>query len=166
MTKFKHILCLALSLTISFGHTSCSNNDEDDNGLGYYQTNEDKKLEKELMNTKWKLSKLVAYDNDDQIEEIDDFPFKGAVINLTSQKDTETYTDYDYVCIVTKKDGSTLNLGWAVIQDKTILIMDKLGKLISYTGTELIISNHKQDVLGYYTPEGTTLYFTKIVDQN
>lgn len=160
MSKLKHILCIALSLTILVGHTSCGNNDEDDNGLGYYQTNEDKKLEKELMNTKWKLSKWVMGDSNDQI----DHPFNDAVIHLTPKKNTETLNDYDYVCIVTKKDGSILYSEWAVFQDQTILIIGNLGKLISYTGNELIISNHMQDILGFGAQEGTTRYFTKIVD--
>lgn len=166
MSKLKHILCIALSLTILVGHTSCGNNDEDDNGLGYYQTNEDKKLEKELMNTKWKLSKWVVYDNDDQI--VEEYPDDGPVYHLTSKKDTTVYNPHYYVCIETLEDGRIRIDNWSVQNNKAVLISHHLGKLISYTENELIISDHKQDVFGdgddYIEQDGYTCYFTKIVD--
>ncbi len=155
MYKFIKVLLITILSVAIF--PSCGDKDEPESEW-HFQTGADKELEKELMNTTWKLVKVIYYDSMDNIKEERSY---NSLFHLTSKKASDDYNEYSYLCIEETPSGEYEDT-WSVYADGIIFITLYNGKIISYTGNKLVVSNHKQDIFGYSQNEGATMYFEKV----
>lgn len=152
--------------------TSCSSDDGEKTKSYDFQTEADKQLESSLMGSKWVLTRTVSWDENGQIrrersDEDEDWVQK--TIFLSSEKPlVDTSNKYAHI-LYTYVNGKSYNDGiWAVFADGLVWFDNcAIGKILSYTNSELIISTYKQTIFGNLYEDGATWYFKKVnVDDN
>lgn len=157
---FSVIILLFASLVF----TSCGSDDGEETNSVFFQTEADKELESRLINTKWVMTRIVDQNEDGQITYDSDKDEKWIqeFFSLYSEKISNPHNEYEHLCIL-HVNGRDINRTWSVFSDGLINLGSRaLGKIISYTDSELIITTYKQTIFGDFYEKGSTWYFKRV----
>lgn len=158
--KLKFLLVFFIAFVSGVTFTACSSDDDETNGV--FQTEADKELEESLMNTKWVMTRVIRLDGNGQItyDSDKDEEWISETYFLSSEKPLKTHWGFEHLCLTTV-DGKEYSDSWYVYDDVVFLDI-VVGKILSYTNRELIISTYKQNILGDFYEEGATWYFKRV----
>lgn len=162
LTHMMSFFILSMSL---FSLNGCGNDDDNlDVPKYYYQTEEDIKIENELKDTKWILTKIIWYDTLGNIDYENDYNTGNIIYHLTSQKSEESFPTPVYICEVSNANRIETD-HWYVNNGEVISISVLSGKLISNIGDVLIISCHNKEIYGEIVKGGYTVYCKRLTDE-
>lgn len=165
----KRFRFLVFFITIIAGitFTACSTDDESNDEYQppsyLFQTNTDKDLERRLMNTKWKLTKIDFYNDSDKIDET---ITKDWSCYFSPEEASGTYGNKLSRLGIFYNGSKSYEEVWSVFSDGFILYCQMMGKIVSLSDSNLIISNHKiviPDLIDNPTPGGIW-YWERVVE--
>lgn len=161
--KIKFLLVFFIAFVSGVTFTACSSDDEDETN-GFFQTKADKELESRLMNTKWVMTRKIRLDENGQItyDSDEDEKWIQETVFLSSEKPSDAYHEYDHLCIWHVDGKPDFYEYWNVIDGVVFISAGAVGKILSYTNSELIISTYKQDIWGDVHEKGATWYFKRV----